>query len=297
MINLRHLRAFVAVAEHLHFTKAAEAVYLTQPALSTLIRQLESDLGVRLVNRNTRVAELTPAGRDFYETARRVLAELDGAIAGLKPGKLETRGRVALAALPSISTYVLPGVLKQFMAAHPDTDLELHDLPGEEVLTALRSRAVDLGVGYAQTLDDIAARPLFRDKLVLFCAADSRLAARRKVRWRDLVGEPIIALAKGTTARMLVEATMIKKGIKLDIVMEPRLYTVALALANAGLGAAIVPSVGLPSALPSSLAYRELTDPVVRRDISLLTLKQYRLSPAAKALYEALCAARFEGYE
>jgi LysR family carnitine catabolism transcriptional activator len=297
MINLRHLRAFVAVAEHLHFTKAAEAVYLTQPALSTLIRQLESDLGVRLVDRNTRVTELTAAGRDFYETARRVLTELDTAVAGLKPGKQPTRGRVAIAALPSISTYVLPGVLRKFKTAHPETDLEFHDLSGEDVITALRSRAVDIGVGYAQTLDDVTARPLFRDKLVLFCSVESRLAARSVVRWRDLEGEPIIALAKGTTARMLVEGTMIKKGIKLNIVMEPRLYTVALALANAGLGAAIVPSVGLPSALPESLAYRELIEPVVRRDISLLTLRQYRLSPAAKALYDALCAAKYEGYE
>src|SRR5688572_24710743 len=98
MINIRHLRAFVAVAEHLHFTRAAQSVYLTQPALSTLIRQLETHLDLQLLQRNTRVVELTPIGHEFHGTARKIVEDMDVALRDLKSFKALAKGRVRLAA-------------------------------------------------------------------------------------------------------------------------------------------------------------------------------------------------------
>lgn len=291
MINIRHLRAFVAVAEHLHFTRAAQAVYLTQPALSTLIRQLETHLDLQLLRRNTRVVELTPIGREFQATARKIVNDIDVAISDLKSFKSLAKGRVRVAALPSLWTSVLPGALREFHAKHPGIELEISDLAGEDIIRALRNKSVDLALTYTPALKDIKAQLLLRDQLVVVCPKQSPLAQNPTVRWRDLSGHPIIAMAQGTTIRMLIQGAALAKGIALNIVLEPHLMPTAIACAEAGLGAAILPSSGVPQALPTSLVCLDLVDPVVRRDISLVTLAQAPLSPSTKALYDVLMRA------
>lgn len=291
MINIRHLRAFVAVAEHLHFTRAAQAVYLTQPALSTLIRQLETHLDLQLLRRNTRVVELTPIGREFQATARKIVNDIDVAISDLKSFKSLAKGRVRVAALPSLWTSVLPGALREFHAKHPGIELEISDLAGEDIIRALRNKSVDLALTYTPALKDIKAQLLLRDQLVVVCPKQSPLAQNPTVRWRDLSGHPIIAMAQGTTIRMLIQGAALAKGIALNIVLEPHLMPTAIACAEAGLGTAILPSSGVPQALPTSLVCLDLVDPVVRRDISLVTLAQAPLSPSTKALYDVLMRA------
>jgi LysR family carnitine catabolism transcriptional activator len=288
MINIRHLRAFVAVAEHLHFTRAAQSVYLTQPALSTLIRQLETHLDLQLLQRNTRVVELTPIGREFHATARKLVDDMDVALRDLKSFKALAKGRVRLAALPSLWTSLLPEALRAFHAAHPGIELAISDLPGEQIIQAVRNKTVDLAVTYTPALKDIKAQLLLRDQLMIVCPRQAPLARNETVRWRDLSGHPIIAMAQGTTIRTLIQGAALAKGISLNIVLEPHLMPTAISCAESGLGAAILPSSGVPPTLPPSLVCLELVDPVVRRDISLVTLAQAPLSPSTKALYDAL---------
>lgn len=288
MINIRHLRAFVAVAEHLHFTRAAQSVYLTQPALSTLIRQLETHLDLQLLQRNTRIVELTPIGREFHSTARKIVNDMDAALRDLKGFKTLSKGRVGLAALPSLWTSLLPDALREFHGKHPGIELAISDLAGEDIIAALRNKTVDLALTYTPALKDIKAQLLLRDQLMVVCPRQSSLAQNRTVRWRDLSGHPVIAMAQGTTIRMLIQGAALAKGIPLNIVLEPHLMPTAIACAESGLGSAILPSSGVPPILPASLACLELVDPVVRRDISLVTLAQTPLSPSAKALYDVL---------
>lgn len=288
MINIRHLRAFVAVAEHLHFTRAAQSVYLTQPALSTLIRQLETHLDLQLLQRNTRVVELTPIGREFHSTARKIVEDMDVALRDLKCFKALAKGRVRLAALPSLWISLLPEALREFHTAHPAIDLAISDLAGEDIIQALRNKTVDLALTYTPALKDIKAQLLLRDQLMIVCPRQSPLAQHPRVRWRDLSGHPIIAMAQGTTIRMLIQGAALAKGIGLNIVLEPHLMPTAIACAASGLGTAILPSSGVPPMLPPSLVCLELIDPVVRRDISLVTLANAPLSPATKALYDVL---------
>lgn len=288
MINIRHLRAFVAVAEHLHFTRAAQAVYLTQPALSTLIRQLETHLDLQLLQRNTRVVELTPIGREFQGTARKIVEDMDVALRELKGFRALAKGRVRLAALPSLWASLLPPALREFHATYPDIELSIQDLAGEDIIKAVRGKSVDLALTYTPAQRDIKAQLLLRDQLMVVCSRNSPLAQQESVRWRELSGQPIVAMAQGTTIRMLIQGAALAKGIALNIVVEPHLMPTAIACVEAGLGTAILPSSGVPSMLPASLVSLELIDPVVRRDLSLVTLAQAPLSPSAKALYDVL---------
>lgn len=288
MVSLKHLRAFAAVCDTLHFTKAARAIYLSQPAFSALIRQLEGELGVQLVLRTTRAVEITPVGKEFAVTANRLLAEFDDALTHVRGVRALTRGRVTIAALPSLCGTLLPEVIAEFHKVHPQVEIHLRDLPGDDVVTAVRAKAVDFGLGFSRSSREVRAQPLLRDRLVALC--DRRLlpGGAREIRWRDLSGQPLIATAHGTTIRSLMQSAALARGVSLQVAVEARQLSTVVACAAAGLGIAVVPSTGVPAQLPGSLVQTALVDPIVHREISLLTLAQGTLSPAATAVCDAV---------
>jgi LysR family transcriptional regulator, carnitine catabolism transcriptional activator len=291
VINIRHLRAFCAVAEHLHFTKAADAMRLTQPALSALIRQLESDVGVRLIQRNTRIVELTEIGRQFHDTAKKLVTDFDDAVEDVQSYRATKRGRVRIGALPSLCASVLPRLMQEFGASHPDATLSLADLQGEELSAQLRARTIDLAIGYAEPSPDTAMHMLFRDRLVLVCRRDSEFGrSGASIRWARLQEQPLIAMAPGTTVRALIEGVAAKHDIPLKIALEPRLMSTAVACVEAGLGVAILPSSGASGYLRPNLCTRRIIDPVVHRDIPVLHLARYGLPPAPAAFRDFLIA-------
>ncbi|WP_345422709.1 LysR family transcriptional regulator [Halioxenophilus aromaticivorans] len=284
MVNLKHLRAFAAVAQELHFTKAAELMCISQPALSALIKQLETWAEVPLIHRNTRQVELTQAGREYYASVRQMLQDFDQAGEQLKQFKSIRRGRVRMAALPSLCASVLARTLANFRHDYPDITLEVFDLPGAEIMEALLNREVDLACSYANQSPEINAELFLKDSLALLCPSDSPLAAYTSVTWRQLANQPLIAMAPGTTVRTLIEGVTAANDLSLNIVLEPKLISTAMGYVCAGLGVAVLPTAGMePLAIPG-VACIDLREPQITRDISVLTLKGYGLSPAADAL-------------
>jgi LysR family carnitine catabolism transcriptional activator len=291
MVTLKHLRGFVAVSDTLHFTKAARSLYLSQPALSALISQLENELGVQLIARTTRAVNVTPAGKDFAATARHLLAEFDAAVGGMKGLRAPTRGRVTLAALPSLSGTLLPGVIAEYRKTYPQVEVHVRDLVGDDVIAALLGGSVDFALGHSQSSRDIRAQPLLRDRLIVVCTREFATPDMREMRWRDLADRPIIAMAHGTTIRSLVQSAALARGVTLQIATEVRQLSTALACAAAGVGIAIVPSTGVPDTLSPSLVQLDLVNPIVHRELSLLTHARTKLPPVALALYNAVLTA------
>src|SRR3954468_9783590 len=145
-LSTRQLRAFVALAEQRSFTRAAVLTHLSQPAFSALIRALEDTLGQRLFDRSTRHVEVTAEGREFEASARRVLAEFDGAVAGARDLAARRRGRVSIALLPSLAAGWLPAVLAEFRAAHPGIDLDVADVLSEACIEQVRNGKADFAI-------------------------------------------------------------------------------------------------------------------------------------------------------
>ncbi len=292
MINMRHLRAFMAVAEELHFTKAAEVVCVSQPALSALIKQLEEWVEVQLIQRNTRQVELTQAGREYYASVRQMLRDFDQASHDLKLYKKIKRGKVSMAALPSLCGSVLSDVLQAFHARYPDIRLDVKDIPGNQIMDALTSREVDLACTYAQYGSTVEGTSFMKDSLALICPEGADLAKRKTIKWKQLVDRPVIIMAEGTTVRTLVDGIMAAMDLHLRIVLEPRLIATAIAYVRAGLGFAILPTAAIRGAFAPSLGLVsvDLVDPTINRDISVLKLKDISLSPAAAALREMILA-------
>jgi LysR family carnitine catabolism transcriptional activator len=287
-INLKHLRAFRAVAHHGRFTRAAEALGVSQPALSALIAQLEEDLGVRLIYRTTRAVELTPIGREFLTGSERILAGVATVIDDARDYSALRRGRLRVAVLPSIGRTLLPEVLARFRSRYADVTVSVSDLLGDAILDQVLTGQVDFGVGYTEPSAELRAERLLTDRLEAVGPLGVLPQREEMVRWDQLAGLDIIAMSHGTTVRRVMEEGARRAGVTLQVVLESQQMPTAIAYARAGLGVAILPSTALIADEEFGLRRRPIVAPVMERRVSLLSRHAQPFSPAAEAFVRML---------
>jgi DNA-binding transcriptional LysR family regulator len=204
-LNIRHMRVFVAVADQGNFTAAAGVLGLGVPAVTATIRQFEDVTGAALFDRTTRQVALTQTGERFLPIARRLLADFEEALGDLDALSKGVGGKITIAAAPSVLTRILPTVISEFVAAHPDARIRLDERNAGEVHEAVANNAADFGIaGEWQALPDIAFRPLFSDRFGVLCRADHAFAQKSVLRWSDLTGQKLVGLGpeSGTGALM-----------------------------------------------------------------------------------------------
>jgi DNA-binding transcriptional LysR family regulator len=193
-LTLRQLRAFAAVAETGSFTAAAQQLHLTQSALSVLVRELEREMGVQLLDRNTRSVQLSEAGREFLPSVHRLLGDLTSAVAGVTDLRDKKKGLLRLAAPQLMACTLMPRVIAAYRQAYPDVDVRLADTLPEHLLSGVMAGDVELAVGQDVAVDGaIERRTLFRDRHWLICPPDHAFAKRRRVRWHELAPYTFIA--------------------------------------------------------------------------------------------------------
>ncbi len=204
-LNIRHMRVFVAVADQGSFTAAAGVLGLGVPAVTATIRQFEDVTGAALFDRTTRQVALTQTGARFLPIARRLLADFEEALGDLDALSKGIGGKITIAAAPSVLTRILPAVISEFVATHPDARIRLDERNAGEVHEAVANNAADFGIaGEWQALPDIAFRPLFSDRFGVLCRADHAFARKSVLRWSDLTGQKLVGLGpeSGTGALM-----------------------------------------------------------------------------------------------
>jgi len=192
-VELRHMRYFVAVAEELHFSRAAERLHIAQPALSAQVRRMEAELGVRLLRRSTRSVELTEAGRVFLVKARRVLAVADEAIAAAQNLGRGEAGELALGVTPQARHELTPTLLQRFRARHPDVAVSKREEGTTPLVEDVVRGRLDVAVGFCPAPRPELSRLLVRaEPLMAAVPATHALAARDAVSLADLAGEPLL---------------------------------------------------------------------------------------------------------
>lgn len=244
-MELRHLRYFVAVAEMRHFGRAAERLHMAQPPLSQQIRQLEAELGVELLTRTTRRVDLTPAGADYLERARKILAAVDEA--GEQASRIAAgrAGRLTIGCVGSATYSLLPVLARTLRAELPDVDFRFRgEMLSPEQAAALHDRSLDLALlRRLPEFDGLTVRELRVDPLLVAIPEGHRLAGRKRLKVRDLDGEGLIVHAGGGRSVMskvihdLIESTDTRIEVVLDVAETSTLVT----FVAAGLGLAIVP--------------------------------------------------------
>lgn len=290
-VSLKQLRAFAAVAAEGSFTRAAGQLFLSQSALSALIRGLESELGLRLLDRTTRRLELTEAGLELMPTVERLLSEIDRVALDMRDVAERRRGRVRLGTTPLLACSLLPPLIAAYREAYPGVDALLFDASADVLLDKLRAGELDLALAtFEAPGTDIEAEPLFSDPMVMVCASGHVLAGQRSVRWSALRDEPLLMLAQGSGLRALVDREFAQLGWNVVPAQEVTHVSTALALAGAGLGVAVLPAHALQVGQVSGVVGVPLTHPTVVRAVSLIHMRQRSLSPAARAMHQHLVA-------
>jgi DNA-binding transcriptional LysR family regulator len=239
-LELRHLRYFVAVAEELHFRRAAERLHVSQPPLSQQIRALERELGVMLFERNRRRVELTAPGRALLEEARTVLAAVDHAVEVTQRVARGEAGQLAIGFVGSAMYGALPDALRDFRTARPDVELRLRELPTGAALDALAEGRIDVGVVRPAQVDPgISIDIVSREAVVVALPEGHELAARRRLTLPDLSRETLVLLSRREAPglRAAVDA-LVADPVDVQEVSEVR---TVLGLVSAGIGVSVVP--------------------------------------------------------
>jgi len=287
-LTLRQLRAFLAVADCASFTEAARQLHLTQAAMSVLVRELEAELGVRVLDRSTRRVELTEAGRDLYPFAQRVLRELEDAVSSVGELRDKKKGLLRVAAPQMMACTLMPQVIAAYRERYPQVEVQLWDTVPELMIERVLSAQVELAVGPdVAAPPELARRPLLSDRHHFICKPDHPLARRKQVRWRELAGLPFIAPTHDFMRRLEPELAAAGQAAPLVLPVHQVSYmTTALGLVAAGLGVTAVPSYAAPLVQGHGLAMRPLVDPVFYREVCIFSAAARSLSPAAQGFVE-----------
>ncbi len=290
-MNIKQLRAFLAVAQTLSFAQAGERLHLSQPALSLTIKALEEDLGGPLLTRTTRSVALTPEGETLVPLARQLLADWDNAEELLRQHFTLQTGKVSIAAMPSFAGNLLPPALKRFRDRHPRVNVAVHDVINEQVLEMVRHRRVELGIGFEPaSTQGLVFTPFYLDRFVAVVPADSPLARRQQISWQELLREDFVTLQRPSAVRLLLEQDLAAAHGKLSVAFESHQLSTVGRMVASGLGVSAVPSLCIAQMQELGACCVALDEPRVERHIGLMRLADHKLSAAAQALQEVLVA-------
>ncbi|WP_318841035.1 LysR family transcriptional regulator [Noviherbaspirillum aerium] len=281
-ISMRDLRAFVALAEQRNFTRAAEQCHLSQSAFSALIQGLEDELGVKLFARSTRRVEMTAEGKVFADSANRLLGEFALVQSEMKDHVEKRKGRVSVAALPSLAAGWLPVVIKEFRASYPGVSTELADTLSDECLELVRAGRADFALCAAGAdMAGLEAEPLCTDEFYVVMHREHALARRKTLSAHDLQHQPFIHLSHTSSVRQLLDAAL-HPGRIAGIMEVAHLASVASLVGN-NIGISVIPFLALFQFSHPDLVIRPLKEPKIVRTIYVVRQGDRPLSVAAEA--------------
>lgn len=272
MIELRHLRYFIAVAEELHFGRAAERLHMAQPPLSQQIRQLETALGFQLFHRTKRTVQLSDAGKIFLPECRQVFRQLEQAVRVGQQASRGEMGQLVVGFVSSAAYNVLPPILNRFRQHFPAIDLVLKELTTDQQLQWLRERRIDVGFLRPPIDDDaIALTTILREPLVVALPESHPLAVQPQVSLPSLAREPFILfprlLAPGLYDQII--SLCQQSDFSPRVVQEATQMQTIVSLVAAEIGIAIVP-VSLQNLQRAGVVYRHLLEPTPEAAIALV---------------------------
>lgn len=308
-VTLKQVRAFVAVVQSNSFAEAAALLHLSQPALSSAVKVLETTMGGRLLVRTTRTFALSPEGESFYPVALRLLADWDGALDNLHNRFALHEGKISIAAMPSFAGNQLPIAIRHFKEAHPSIKIALNDVVAEEVVAMVRSGRAELGISFdpgggvgsggnskgtegraidAKALDDLIFTPLFEDRFVAVLPEGHSLLKQKRVSAEKLLAHDFIALQSPSRVRELIATEFSNRGLSMSPAFEThQLATIGRMVAN-GLGVSVVPSLCRQQMHELGAHCLPLVNPSIRQQVGIITSHRYPLSAACEAMAKTL---------
>ncbi|MFE6166174.1 LysR family transcriptional regulator [Streptomyces sp. NPDC056486] len=286
--TLRQLSAYAAVARAASFTAAAAQLHVSQSSLSRAVADLERELGARLLERDTRNVELTPAGIEALRIAEQIVNAHRSGMKELERFLLGESGTVTVATLPSVAALLLPRVIMDFRRQRPQVAVQLMDGLEQSVLSRVLSGDADFAITTGESSGQLEHRPLVRDQFVAVLPQDHPLAERSEVTWDDLAREPFLAVGQDSSVRRLTDAAFAQIGVRTAPAAEAGNVATVGGLVAAGLGVTAMPALVLPLLGTGPVVHRPLGEPTVHRRLDIALRTRRPLPMAADRFLETL---------
>ena len=285
---LRHIRYFLAVAEHRNFTRAAEALHVSQPTLSQQIRQLEDALRTQLLDRSGRNVQLTDAGAAWMRYAKLALQDLDAGVRAIHDVGELSRGNLRLAVTPTFTAYLVGPVIDRFYGLHPGIAIDIQEITQDQIEAQLADDRLDAGIAFEPVhTAEIESEPLFRETLSLVVGGGHARATRRKpLSAQDFANERLVLLNKAFATRRYIDEYCAQNQIRPQVAIEVSSISAIVEIVRRG---------QLATVLPDGIA-REHTElhpvlldpPLPARTAVLLQRKDAYRTAATKAFVQVL---------
>ena len=287
-MEIRQLRYFLAVADALHFARAAESLHIAQPSLSQQIRALEEELGVRLFERSKRHVALTTDGEALLPYARRLVTLADDAREEFAERSGLRRGRVRLGTTPTLGGHLLPKAIGGFFQTFPGLELTITEDGSDRLARQLDQGHLDLAllVQDPNMVENITFEPLLNEEIVLALPKSHPHAGRTTIPLGDLAEERFILCREGYHLRSLTFAACKEAGFEPRIAVSGTDIDTALRFVRAGLGVTLVPQMAVDTV--HDLVVASLTDPPLQRTVGIASNPHRYLSQAASAMRDYL---------
>ncbi|EAS48127.1 probable transcriptional regulator [marine gamma proteobacterium HTCC2207] len=291
-IPINQIVVFTTVARTGSFAEAAIQLYLSQPALSVAMKNLEQSLGGKLLARTTRSVTLTPEGKAFYPVARRLLSEWEQSMQDVRNHFALGRGKLDIAAMPTYTTNFLPKILAEFHSQYPNIHITVHDVIAENVVQMVREERSELGITFApEDAPDLHFQPLYQDRFVAILPFKHPLLEKQTLKWIDLLAYPHLSLQRPAGTRKLIDQALQEKGLLLTPAFESHQLVSIGRMVNEGLGLSVVPSTSRAQMEEMGLQCRAISAPVITHQVGIVTRPQQALSAAALAMQQLIRAA------
>ncbi|HGM5002141.1 TPA: LysR substrate-binding domain-containing protein [Serratia marcescens] len=283
--SLKQLRVFVAIARHGSFSRAGEAIGLTQSAISHSVKELETEVGVRLLDRTTREVVLTDAGLRLANRVERLLDELQAALLDARSFGVQRSGTVRVATSQTISAHLMPQCIAAGEREYPEIRIMLRDQAQQQVLHSVRNAEVDFGivVDPVQAVD-LECEAVLHEPFLLLCRDDHPFAEQQEVRWSALNGCRLVLQDYASGSRPLIDSALRQQGVEAQVVQEIGHPATLFPMVAAGIGISIFPALALPLPEGGRLRVRRLV-PEINRALMLVRRKNRSLTPAAEAIW------------
>jgi DNA-binding transcriptional LysR family regulator len=267
------IMAFVETARRQSVSRAADALFISQPALTARLKGLEADLGAQLFVRGPRGMRLTDAGSTFLPYAVRSLETLTDGRMQVNALERGGAGRLAIGAAPAVSTYVLPPLLKRFSEGYPRVSISVRTGHSEEILDLVLREQVTVGLVRVLQHPDIVSTPLYEDRLILVVEPGHRFATEGRIRMKELADEQLVQFDRTSSYHDLTSALFVTAGVSPAGRMELDNIDAAKKMVEQGFGVALLPQTSVADELEAgSLAEVEIVNASpVRRKIVAIT--------------------------
>lgn len=288
------MQAFVTLAEKSNFADAAEKLFITQPALSTTIKNMEEQLGGKLFARSTRKVELTPEGFEFLPIARRLIQDWEIAVADIQSQFSMQRGSLSIAAMPSFAESILPRYLNEYHLAYPEIRIRVLDIVMEDVIHAVEEGRAELGFAFEpEQRVNVDFVPIMQDSFIVIMKPSHRLATASQLMMEDILHYPLVTMNKGSTFRLWINNAYDAHGAQPNIIAETfQLGTLGQLLNQSTQdleqAVGIVPQLCQQQMERKGLKCIKLTEQLLKRDVGLVMPVRKPLSTAALSMLDMI---------